>query len=122
MELNGNEPNKDQPSINIDAKDIELKSDDHLPSSSVMKFFEKLCFPILYPLSKLMPVEKFPELSFMIIVIIYFISTDFILKVVSVMSVYTNLPQIFVGLTVMSWGSSAIELINMSIAMKKGNM
>jgi Ca2+/Na+ antiporter len=69
-----------------------------------------------------MPIESFPEIAFIIIVCIYFISTDFILKVVSVMSVYTNLSQIFVGLTVMSWGSSAIELINMTIAVKKNEM
>ena len=66
-----------------------------------------------------MPTERFPELAFLIIVSIYFLSTDFILKIVSVMSVYTNLSHIFVGITFMSWGSSAIELINLTIAIKK---
>lgn len=66
-----------------------------------------------------MPVENIPELAFVIIVFIYFISTDYILKIVSVMSVYTNLSHIFVGITFMSWGSSAIELINLTIAIKK---
>lgn len=44
------------------------------------------------------------------------------MKVVSVMSVYINLSHIFVGITVMSWGSCSIELINMSLAVKKNEM
>jgi Ca2+/Na+ antiporter len=69
-----------------------------------------------------MPVEKLPELAFLVIVILYFLTTDYILKVVSVMSVYINLSHMFVGITIMSWGSCAVELINMSLSVKNNQM
>ena len=84
-----------------------------------MKFFETICHPFLWLIDKIMPTEKLPEVAFLVIVVLYFMSTDYILKIVDVMSIYINLPHIFVGITVMSWGSCAVELINMSIAVKK---
>lgn len=94
----------------------------HHEESRIIHFIETICLPVLYPLEKIMPINKMPELAFFIIVCIYFMSTDFILKIVSVMSVYTNLSHIFVGITFMSWGSSAIEMINLTIAVKKNEM
>ena len=99
-----------------------LGADEHVHDSKVLRFFDTICYPLLFPLGKIMPVKKLPELAFLIIIVLYFLTTDYILKVVSVMSVYINLSHIFVGITVMSWGSCSVELINMSLATKKGEM
>ena len=50
---------------------------------------ELLGFPFLKPLEFLLPINVLPELAFLIIIVIFFAATDFILTVVSVMSVYT---------------------------------
>jgi len=47
---------------------------------------------------------------------------DFILTVVSVLSTYTQLSHILIGLTLIAWGSQPIELINLIIASKKGEL
>jgi Ca2+/Na+ antiporter len=69
-----------------------------------------------------MTIHSFPELAFLIIVVLFFMVTDFILTVVSVMSIYTHCSHVLIGITVISWGSSAIEMINLTIASKKGEM
>ena len=87
--------------------------------NAALQFFEWICYPLLWLIDKIMPVQTLPELAFFVIVCLYFVSTDYILKIVDVLSIYINLPHIFVGITIMSWGSCAVELINMSIAAKK---
>ena len=57
--------------------------------SKVLDFMECLGFPFLKPLEMLLPINVLPELCFFVIIVIFFIATDFILTVVSVMSVYT---------------------------------
>lgn len=53
---------------------------------------------------------------------VFFLVTDFILTVVSVLSIYTHLSHVLIGITVISWGSSFIEMINLTIASKKGEL
>jgi uncharacterized protein YggT (Ycf19 family) len=72
--------------------------------SKVLDVLEKICLPVLYPLHYLLPIEKFPEIAFLLIMILYFVATDFILTVVSVISVYTQLSHIIIGITLISWG------------------
>ena len=49
-------------------------------------------------------------------------AVDFILTVVSVLSIYAHLSHILLALTFISWGSSPIELINLTIAGRKGEL
>mmetsp|Transcript_26373 Transcript_26373/g.19781 ORF Transcript_26373/g.19781 Transcript_26373/m.19781 type:complete len:127 (-) Transcript_26373:196-576(-) len=73
-------------------------------------------WPFLWCADKIMPTKAFPELAFFFIVILFFFSTEYVLKVIDVLSVYVSLSHIFVGITVLSWGACSVELINMTIA------
>lgn len=56
------------------------------------------------------------------IVAAFFVSMDFILTVVSIISVYANLSHTFIAFTIISWGASPIEFINLIIANKKNEL
>ncbi|CDW80524.1 ca2+:cation antiporter family [Stylonychia lemnae] len=90
--------------------------------SKMLHYLELLCYPAIKLLGLILPVQKSPIAAFLIIVALFFISMDFILTLVSVMSVYTHLSSVLIALTIMSWGSSPIELINLIIASKKGEL
>ena len=94
----------------------------HEEESKVIKVFEVLCWPIIYPLSWILPVNKLPEIAFIIIVALFFLATDFILTVVGVFSIYTHMSHILLGLTIIAWGSSPIELINLIVASNKNEL
>lgn len=83
---------------------------------------ELMCWPALKTLGLLLPMNVLPELSFLAIVLLFFVSIDFILTVVSVLSVYAHFTHILIALTVIAWGSSPIELINLVIANRKGEL
>lgn len=88
----------------------------------MIKVMEKLCWPVIKILDYTLPIQRFPEIAFLICLAIFFISVDFILTVVSVLSIYTHLSHVFLALTFISWGSSPIELINLIVAGKKGEL
>lgn len=69
-----------------------------------------------------LPMKLLPEVSFLVIVILFFIAIDFILTVVSVLSIYAHFTHILIALTIIAWGSSPIELINLIIANRKGEI
>lgn len=69
-----------------------------------------------------LPMEVLPEISFLAIVGLFFVATDFILTVVNVFSVYTHLSHVIIALIVIAWGSSPIELINLVIATKRDEL
>ena len=79
---------------------------------------EKFCFIVIWPLSKIMPVDRLPELALAIVFVLIYLLCEFILTVFNVFSVYTGLSHFLVGLTLMVWGSDQLELINMAIAVK----
>ncbi len=87
-----------------------------------MKVLEVICWPSLKLLEIVLPLEVLPELTFILLVLVFFLAIDFILTVVSVLSVYTHFTHILIALTVIAWGSSPIELINLVIANRKGEM
>ena len=87
-----------------------------------MKVLEVICWPSLKLLEIVLPLEVLPELTFILLVLVFFLAIDFILTVVSVLSVYTHFTHILIALTVIAWGSSPIELINLVIAHRKGEM
>ena len=90
--------------------------------SKMLHIFDIICWPLLKLSYYLLPVNKLPELAFLMIVTMFFVSIDFILTVLNVLSVYTQLSHIFLGLTLIAWGASPIELINLMIAAKKNQL
>lgn len=87
-----------------------------------MHYLELACCPVIYPVSFILPVNKLPELAFVIIVVLFFFATDFILTVVGVFSIYTHMSHILLGLTIIAWGSSPIEFINLIVAAGKNEV
>jgi Ca2+/Na+ antiporter len=88
----------------------------------MLKILEVVCWPTLTILELVLPTRLFPEITFLAIVCLFFAAMDFILTVVSVLSVYTHMSHMLIGLTIISWGSSPIELINLIIANKKNEL
>jgi Ca2+/Na+ antiporter len=87
-----------------------------------MHTLEIICYPIVKPLDYILPYNRFPEIAFIIILGVFFLSIDFILIVVSVISIHTSLSHILIALTLVAWGSTPIELINLIVATKKNEM
>ena len=87
-----------------------------------MKVLELVCYPSLKFLDLVLPMKLLPELCFLVIVLFFFVSIDFILTVVSVLSIYTHFTHILIALTIIAWGSSPIELINLVIANRKNEL
>ena len=65
-----------------------------------------------------MTVKQAPTVAVILVVLVVYIMSEFVLAVFNVLSVYTGISHFFIGLTLMVWGSSVLELINFSIAMK----
>ena len=84
----------------------------------MLELIEKFCFVVIWPLSKVMPVNALPELALAIVFVLIYLLCEFILTVFNVFSVYTGLSHFLVGLTLMVWGSDQLEMINMAIAVK----
>ena len=100
-----------------DEEPEEQTDDEHKPEP-ILDMVEKICFIVIWPLDRVMPVNRLPEVALVLFfVAIYFIS-EFILTVFNVFSVYTGLSHFLVGLTLMVWGSDNLELINMTISVK----
>ena len=105
------ERGEESKSVDNDAK----KEHKHEP---VLELIEKFCCLIIWPLSKIMPVNACPELAMFFVFFLIYIFCEFIVTVFNVFSVYTGLSHFLVGLSLMVWGSDQLELINMTIAMK----
>ena len=85
-----------------------------------MECIEKFCCLIIYPMSFITPVKRFPEIALLVFFVATYFMCEFILTVFNVFSAYTGLNHPLVGLTLMVWGSNNLELINIIIAMKNG--
>jgi Ca2+/Na+ antiporter len=95
---------------------------DKTDGGNMLQYLEMMCWPCLKFLELTLPMELLPELSFVAIILIFFVSIDFILTVVSVLSIYTHFTHILIALTIIAWGSSPIELINLVIANRKNEL
>jgi len=82
-----------------------------------MHVMERLSYPVIAPLWYILPVEKFPELALVILIGIVFMISHYILTVTNIMQVYTN-PMI--ALFMVAIGSGCLEMINLTLATKKG--
>lgn len=60
--------------------------------------------------------QTLPELAFLLIILIFFVALDYILTLVTVLSIYSHLPHLILALTLISWASSTLELFNLCIA------
>lgn len=81
---------------------------------------EKICVVFIWPLAKILPVNKCPELTVVVIFIVIFFMTEFIVTVMNMFSAYTGISHYMVGLTLMVWGSDNMEMLNLAIAIGKG--
>ena len=87
-----------------------------------MEAIEKFCCLIIYPISLISPVDKVPEIALLVFFVATYFMCEFVLTVFNVFSVYTGMSHFMVGLTMMVWGSDNLELINVIIAMKNGEL
>ena len=67
-----------------------------------------------------MPVKTFPELAMLIIFFLIYVMVEFIVMVMNVFSAYSGFSHFMVGLTVMVWGASNMEMLNLAVAINKG--
>ena len=83
---------------------------------------ENICCLVIWPLSFIMPVQRLPEVALALVFVCIYFLCEFILTVFNVFTIYTGLSHFLVGLTLMVWGSDNLELINMAIATKNGQV
>ena len=81
---------------------------------------ERICFIVIWPLAKILPIQKFPELAVVLIFLIIYVMVEFVVTVMNVFSAYTGMSHFMVGLTLMVWGSDNMEMLNLAIAIGKG--
>ena len=87
-----------------------------------MHEIEKICFLVYWPLEMVLPVTTWPEIALLLVFAVIYLICEFIVTVMNVLSVYTNLSHFLVGLTLMVWGSDILELFNMIIAVKNNKV
>lgn len=83
-----------------------------------MHEIEKICFLVYWPLEIILPVTKWPVIALLSVFFVIYLICEFVVTVMNVLSVYTNLSHFLVGLTLMVWGSDILELFNMIVAVK----
>lgn len=64
--------------------------------------------------------KTYPIVAVILIFIVIFLMVEFIVTVMNVFSAYTGMSHFMVGLTLMVWGSDNMEMLNLAIAMGKG--
>jgi hypothetical protein len=55
-----------------------------------------------------------------IIFLVIYLMVEFIVCVMNVVSAYTGMSHFMVGLTLMVWGSDNMEMLNLALAISKG--
>lgn len=85
-----------------------------------MHQMETVCFLIICPLEAILPYKNYPITAVVIMFIVIYFMIEFIIIVMNVFSVYTGLSHFVVGLTFMVWGSDNMEMLNLAIAIAKG--
>lgn len=75
---------------------------------------------IIWPLTKILPVSTWPILTVTMLFCIIYLIVEFIVTVLNVFTAYTGLSHLIVGLTLMVWGSDNMEMLNLAIAIGKG--
>lgn len=71
----------------------------------MLELLEKICCVVIWPLSKIMPINAAPEIALAFVFVLIYLLSEFVLTVFNVFSIYTGLSHFMVGLTLMVWGS-----------------
>lgn len=85
-----------------------------------MHTIESICCLVIWPLDKLLPLKTWPVLTVCILFLVTYFIVEFIVSVMNVVTAYTNMSHFLVGLTLMVWGSDNMEMLNLAIAIGKG--
>lgn len=117
-EMSADEADESSKLVTTGSKSEDGKTGPHHKHEPVLAVIEKICFLVIWPLDKVMPVNKCPEIALAFFFVIIYFLCEFTLTVFNVFSVYTGLSHFLVGLTLMVWGSDNLELINMTISVK----
>jgi Ca2+/Na+ antiporter len=67
-----------------------------------------------------LPYQEWPIFSTLMIFLVIYFMVEFIIIVMNVFSVYSGLSHFMVGVTLMVWGSDNMEMLNLAIAISKG--
>lgn len=81
---------------------------------------EKFCFLLIWPLEKILPYKSSPIIAVILIFLVIYLMVEFIVLIMNVFSAYTGMSHFMVGLTLMVWGSDNMEMLNLAIAIGKG--
>ena len=99
-----NAENEDAESKKSDASSKNAAEGGH-KHEPVLELLEKICCVVIWPLSKIMPINAAPELALAFVFVLIYLLSEFVLTVFNVFSIYTGLSHFMVGLTLMVWGS-----------------
>lgn len=75
---------------------------------------------VVWPLSKILPVGRYPIIAVILIFIVMYFIVEFIVSVMNLFCDYTGISHFMVGLTLMVWGSDNMEMLSLAIAIGKG--
>ena len=75
----------------------------------------------MWPLERVLPTQMWPIVSLCMLFCVIYLMVDFILFVMNVLTAYTGMSHLIVGLTLMVWGSDNMEMLNLAIAIGKGD-
>lgn len=75
----------------------------------------------MWPLERVLPTQRWPIVSLCMLFCVIYLMVDFILFVMNVLTAYTGMSHLIVGLTLMVWGSDNMEMLNLAIAIGKGD-
>lgn len=89
-------------------------------NTPVLILIEKITFPISYPMTHWMPIEKAPEFVFLIVLVLFFFFTEFILDVVDVFALKFGITYTSIAFTLMAWGANSVDMICMTLAFMHG--
>ena len=81
---------------------------------------EKFCFLLIWPLEKILPYKSSTIIAVILIFLVIYLMVEFIVLIMNVFSAYTGMSHFMVGLTLMVWGSDNMEMLNLAIAIGKG--
>jgi Ca2+/Na+ antiporter len=88
--------------------------------TEVMHGIEKFSCVVVYPLKLVVSVDEQPVFTICVVILVVYFMVEFIITVMNVLTVYTGLSHLFVGLSLMVWGSENMEMLNLAVALSKG--
>ena len=84
-----------------------------------MHWLESFCFIVIWPLTKVLTPKSYPIATICLLLVVIYAMVEFIVTVIAVLSAYTGLSHLMLGLTLMVWGSDNMEMLNLAIAISR---